>query len=192
MNTTLRLLLYIPLVLGFLNSCVSIAPAPYPAAWEKPATSIDNIEQRIVGDYSCEGKTLRPSNFEVIDAGFLPHSLQMNVDVKCDTVRFRQVKEGELEITLLSDGNAIETKSFLAGADYSTDNGWLVIDWSEGGSEREGFMAIGAYATGSNSFTLDMSGNLIVKESFSAAGMMIFVPFAGYGSTWEMYERQSN
>ena len=188
MNPTLRSLLYIPLVLGFLNSCVSIAPAPYPDAWEKPATSIDNIEQRIVGDYSCGGKTLRPSNFEVIDAGYLPQSLHMDVKGSCDTVRFRQVKEGELEITFLGDGIALETKSFMAGVDYNTDNGWLVFEWSQGG----GYVMAGGYAGGSDSLTLDISGNLVVKSSFTAAGLIILVPIVGYGSTWAKYERQSN
>ncbi len=194
MNTTLRLLLYIPLALGFLYGCVSIGPAPYPAAWKKPATSIGNIEQRIVGDYSCRGKTLRPSSHEVIDAGFLPHSLHMNVNenVKCDTVRFRQVKEGELEVTILSDGIASETKTFLAGTDYNTADSWLVFRWSEGGSVREGYMIAGGYATGSDSVTLNMSGDLIVKSSFTAASLIVIVPIVGYGSTWAMYERQSN
>lgn len=179
-------------MLGFLYGCVSIAPAPYPEAWEKPATSISNIEKRIVGDYNCKGKTLRPSSHEVIDAGYLPQSLHMNVKGSCDTVRFSQVTVSELEITFIGDGITLETKTFLAGEDYNTADGWLVFKWSEGGKVREGYAIAGGHAGGSDSLTLDMSGNLLVKSSFTAAALIVVIPIIGYGSTWAKYERQSN
>lgn len=193
-----RLLVYVTLSIGILSSCVNIAR--YPAGWEKLATSIPNIEQDIAGEYYCRGASLRPSTHEVMEGSsnmlrhlhlFKPEDLLMQTG-RCDTVRFRQIKEGELEVTIIGGGIAPKSVTLKDGKDYSTENGWLVFNWHEGGVERESWVLGGGFGAGSDSFTLTKSGDLVVRASGSVAAFLVVVPFLGYASDWYLYKRKPN
>jgi hypothetical protein len=177
------------LLLWSISGCV-LAPN-YPVTWPKPISSNSNIEEMIVGYFKCSGKVV--SGYSDNIEGHLPVFLNMEGVKKgqCDTVEFRQVKAGLLEVTAIKDGNALETKTFVAGEDYVNENGWLTLK-SEGEVTNRGLIL--GYASGKNSFTLNMSGNLIIKSSGYGVGIMLLlpVPVAGGGHNWVMFERQSN
>lgn len=174
-------------MLGLISSCIS-APN-YPDNWSKPVPPNSNIENLIVGYFKCTGKVV--SGYSDNIKGHLPVFLNLEgvERGKCDTIQFRQVKAGLLEVIAIKDGKSLATKTFVAGDDYVNENGWLTFKSKGEGTNREGVLG---YASGRNSFTLNLSGDLIIKSSGYGFGIMLLIPVAGGGHNWVMFERQSN
>ena len=108
----------------------------------------------------------------------------------CDTLRFRRIKAGELEVTALNDGETIDNKILIAGEHYSNRDGWLVFPVIEGVFFSEGLAIAGGGMVGNMAFTVNTSGDLIVKNSGAGAALIVFIPIMGYSTTWHIIKRK--
>ena len=177
MKSILTLALCI-VTLNFVSACVNIKE--YPSDWEPRATSISNIEEMIVGDFECPSY----ASYDILKS----FNIEIPVETGCDTVIFRRIKAGELEVTALKDCTTLGTSTLIAGEDYIKSKGWLAFPWG-GGFIMEG-PVVGA-VEGTYSFTQNMSGDLIVKASGVGAMVIGVFPLAGYSSRWIILERKN-
>jgi len=174
-------------MLNFVSACVNIQENPYSASLD---TSILNIEERIVGDFECPPYIADAFDFDIPVKDVGPEWDRGPMWDLCDTLRFRRIKAGELELTALNDFETIDTKILIAGEDYTNRDGWLVFPMVEGGFYSEGLAIAGGGLIGTLAFTVNMSGDLIVKNSGTLAGLLVFIPIMGYMTDWDIIKRK--
>jgi len=172
-------------MLNFVSACVSIEENPYSASLD---TSISNIEERIVGDFECPAYIADAFDFDIPVKDDGPEWERGPMWDLCDTLRFRRIKAGELELTALNDFETIDTKMLIAGEHYTNRDGWLVFSVADGAIVPK--VIYGGGMVGTLTLTVNMYGDIIVKSSGAMAALLVVIPIVGYSTTWDIIKRK--
>ena len=165
--------------------CGCVTSTKYPANWAKPNAAIGDMEQAIVGDYSCVGELAIA--LPQIRKAYLVHYVEDGSKVgSCDVVHMDRPEVGVLEMTFYRNDRLIKRLRFVAGEDYRLENGWLVFNRKIDGVNRDGILAVSAER---KSLTVSTSDDLIIKSSGMGTGLAFLIPVVAGTTNWLKFEQ---
>ena len=173
----------------FILVCGCSSSPDYPSNWSQLLPSDSNIEIMLNGTYDCSGTVV--SGYSDSIEGHLPVFISLkDIDKgQCDSIVFKFQKTGSLMVYAYKENKLLTEKKFIAGVDYTIKDGWITFEQKAEVISKDGVLG---YATGDNSFTLNRSGNLVVKSSGSGAGIMLLIPVMNSSHNWVLFKRLSN